>query len=135
MFRSLVLAAAVALSACAPTLSAPTSPGQVAVDPVAPIATPTPIPSTSSSIATAAARAKVALDRAWTAYVAIRGVADLVEPLLSPTRRANLQVLETTIESYFLKARLASTLADQAFQLDLAVRAAGQLDAIVSDPD
>lgn len=143
MFRCLVLVAAGSLAACAPTISAPSSPGQVPVQsapvdtptPAPVIVTPDPLPSTGSVVGDAAVRAHVALDRAWTAYVAIRSTVDLVQPFLTPTRAANIAVLERTIEGCFAKARLATSLADQAAQLELAVRAAAQLDAAVTDPD
>jgi len=129
----LIAAAALGLSACAMAPSGSVaSPGATA--PV-PVTSPTPVASTVDKAAEAAARADVAVDRAWTAYVAIRNVAELVVPFLSPTRAANVRAIEATVERAFARARAATDLAVKAAELANAAQAAASLEALTTDPD
>lgn len=145
MFRKMmIVAAALGLAACTTTpAGGPVSPGTTAPSDTTPGGPPytLPTPETASPISTvdkaaeAVARADVALDRAWTAYSAIKRVADLVVPYLSPTRAANVRSIQATVETAFGRARATADLAVKAAELAKAAQAAATLEALTTDPD
>ena len=85
--------------------------------------------------ADAVARADVAVDRAWAAYVRIRDVANLVVPFLPANRADQVRAIQGRIEAAFARARVATDLAVKASELALVGREALRLEDLTVDKD
>lgn len=141
MIRCLVIAAAaLGLASCGPMVSVtpPQSGGSTAPS-GPPYTLPTPETVEPSTVvdkaADAVARADVAVDRAWSAYVTIRDVAELVVPFLPANRQAQVRSLEQTVENAFARARSTADLAVKAAALAEAAQTAARLEDLTVDKD